>query len=167
MAASDTKKNSSISKKVVKPVKSIHIVLYSCTNCGEEIEELKLCPECNSPMKVIQVSEKFGEEADVYLEKLKKEGNWDSDNVTPKKEETDDDDDIDEDDLDAVDIPIHGVEDKVDDVEGLGDIYPDDSAVSKQKGPEDMDFMEALEKLDEEDDIEDLDDLGPDGLPEL
>ena len=49
--------------------KSVHVVFFSCAECGEEVDEIKICPECGKPMKVIDVVEKFGEDADRYLEK--------------------------------------------------------------------------------------------------
>jgi hypothetical protein len=144
--------------------------VYACSNCGEEVEELKLCNECNSPMKVIQVLEKYGEEADQYLEKLKKEGDWDATAVTPKKKAEADDGGISSDEVDHLDIPITGLHEESDDEPvGLGEIFPDDDDDSSTSKPasKDLDFMEALEKLDEEDEVEDMDGLGPDGLPEL
>lgn len=168
MAAPKTKKTTN-GEKMVRPVNSIHVVVFACTNCGEEIEELKLCAECDSPMKVIQVIEKFGAEADEYLAQLKKEGNWATDAVSPAKKSIVDDGGITEDDLESLDIPIMGIEQEHDDEPaGLGEIFPDDDdEAAPSKTSDDLDFMEALDKLDEEEDVEDLHDLGPDGLPEL
>ncbi len=58
--------------KVVMSLLSVHVVHYTCTNCGEEHEEVKLCTECKAPMKVIQVVELFGDDAAKYLDQLKK-----------------------------------------------------------------------------------------------
>ncbi|MBI2357060.1 hypothetical protein HYV12_03370 [Candidatus Dojkabacteria bacterium] len=166
MTASNTK---TTDKKVVQPVKSIHIVVFGCSNCGEELEELKLCKECNSTMKVVQVIEKFGEDAESYLAHLKREGVWSSDSVTPKKKDDDDEDSgIGDDDLDGLDIPIRGIpEDTFEDTPGLTDIFPDEGAPSSLEP--DVDFQKALSALDEEEEdvTKDLEDLGPDGLPEL
>lgn len=168
MTASNTK---TTDKKVVQPMKSIHIVVFGCPNCGEELEELKLCKECNSPMKVVQVIEKFGQDAEEYLAHLKREGIWTSDSVMPKKN-VDDVSGIGADDLDDLDIPIKGLAEDSStfaepDVAGLTDIFPDDGAPSTAEP--DLDFQEALSTLDEEEEdmAEDLGDLGPDGLPEL
>ena len=172
MAASKTKKNGN-GNKVIKPVNSVHIVIYSCPNCGEELEELKLCNECDSPMKVVQVIEKYGSEADEYLEKLKKEGSWGAGTVVPPKKKESGDGGISGDDLEELDIPITGLqeqEEEDDEPTGLGEIFPDEDdgeAAPASSSNGDLDFMEALEKLDEEEDVEDLHDLGPDGLPEL
>jgi predicted RNA-binding Zn-ribbon protein involved in translation (DUF1610 family) len=73
---SDTKK---ISKdQLITPRKSVHVVYFSCPHCGEEIEDIKLCRECGEPMRVINVVEKFGEEAEKRLEELKKKYSRDS-----------------------------------------------------------------------------------------
>lgn len=170
MAAPKTKKNGN-GDRIVKPVNSVHIVIYACSNCGEEVEELKLCNECNSPMKVVQVIEKYGEEADEYLEQLKKDGNWDAGVVTPKKKVESSDGGISADEIDHLDIPITGLheeeEEEEDEPMGLGEIFPDDDDSGNKPATQDIDFMEALEKLDEEDEVENMDGLGPDGLPEL
>lgn len=168
MTASNTK--SKVEEKTTKKINSIHIVLFACPNCGEEIEELKLCKECKSPMKVIQVIEKFGNEADEYLEKLKKDGVWDDTAVRPKHDDLHDGGiatNVDE--LDDIDIKVAGeiLEDEVDDM-ALGDIYPDNDSDSepdhKQANVDvDLDWAETLDKLDEEEDTSDL----KDELPEL
>lgn len=58
--------------QVVKPMITVQIINYHCSNCGEEVEEVKLCSSCKAPMRVIQVTEKYGAEAEKYLEDLKK-----------------------------------------------------------------------------------------------
>jgi hypothetical protein len=58
--------------QVVKSMITVQIINYHCANCGEEIEEVKLCNSCKAPMRVIQVTEKYGAEAEKYLEDLKK-----------------------------------------------------------------------------------------------
>lgn len=166
MTASNTK--SKEESKTTKKITSIHIVVFACPNCGEEFEELRLCKECKSPMKVIQVIEKFGSEADEYLAKLKKDGVWDDTSVRPKDHEDSVDGGISTktDELDDIDIKIAGEEEithEEDDL-ALEDIYPDDEPVASAKAnDEDLDWTKTLEKLDEE---EDTSDLG-DELPEL
>lgn len=167
MAAPKTKKNGT-GERMVKPVNSVHIVIYACSNCGEEVEELKLCNECTSPMKVVQVIEKYGEEADEYLEQLKKDGNWGAGVVTPKKKDEPTDGGISADEIDSLDIPITGLNESDDDEPvGLGEIFPDDDESDAKPAAQDLDFMEALDKLDEEEDVDNMDGLGPEGLPEL
>ena len=154
-------------EKTTKRINSIHIVVFACPNCGEEFEELRLCKECKNPMKVVQVIEKFGSEADEYLEQLKREGVWDDTSVRPKHDEIHDGGvSKDADELDDLDIKIAGQEDssqEVDDL-ALGDIFPDDdSRDEKPVKPVDDDWTEVLDKLDEEEDTSDL----KDELPEL
>lgn len=172
MTASKTKSGD---EKKTKAINSIHIVLFTCPNCGEEFEELRLCQECKSPMKVIQVIEKFGAEADEYLAKLKKEGVWEDTSVRPKKEEKHDGgiSATDDDELDDIDIKIAGErgedheeedddEDKDEEVE-LIEIFPeDDDDKNAPKSHNSDDLKDILDKLDEED-TEDVDAT----LPEL
>ena len=130
-----------INKKVVKATTSVHVVIFSCSNCTHEVEELKLCSECGKPMRVINVVEKFGEEADELIQKLKK--------------------DIKGEDFVAIDedAPViiklseedHIEEEKEEDSGALGVIFPDDDQTNTSSEGADIDFMDALEKLDEED----------------
>ncbi len=165
MTASNTKSGVD---RIVKPVKSIHFVVLSCPNCGEELEELKLCKECKSPMKVVQVIEKFGQEAEEYLAQLKKDGLWDDHSVSPVKRNTISDDGISPDDVDDYDIPINGLSKSKDESDefgevGLVDIFPsDDEFNPNEKTSPDLDLKEALDLLDQDDE----DDV-PEGLPEL
>lgn len=165
MTASNTKNK--VEEKTTKQINSIHIVVFSCPNCGDEIEELKLCKECKNPMKVIQVIEKFGSEADEYLAKLKRDGVWDENAVRPKNDDPSDTGlSISEDELDDIDIKVAG-EDIADDVDEmpLGDIFPDDddTPAKTASNDKDLDWVEALDKLDEEEDTSDL----KEELPEL
>ncbi|HVX92679.1 MAG TPA: hypothetical protein VHA74_01030 [Candidatus Dojkabacteria bacterium] len=167
MAAPNAKKTE---EKITKPVRSVHIVIYACPNCGEELEELKLCRECKSPMKVIQVVEKFGNEAEQYLADLKKSGVWTDETVSPRKDDLNDGG-ISEDDVDELNIPINGLhpkrvlndDDSTSDDAVLGEIFPDDGEGEhvKTAGVDD-DFESILNKLDEEEDTTDLE-----GIPEL
>lgn len=165
MTASNTK--SKEEEKTTKKINSIHLVVFACQNCGEEFEELRLCKECKSPMKVIQVIEKFGDEADEYLAKLKRDGEWEDNSVRPKHDDLKDGGlSIAEDELDYIDIKVAGEDDVVDPADmPIGDIFPDDEAEHTPviKGEADLDWTEALDKLDEEEDTSDLDDE----LPEL
>lgn len=164
MTASNAK---SKEQKTTKQINSIHIVVFACPNCGEEFEELRLCKECKNPMKVIQVVEKYGSEADEYLEQLKRDGVWDELSVRPKHDDIHDGGvSKDADALDDIDIKIAGqddVEEEVDEL-ALGDIFPDDDSEDKQVKPViDEDWTEVLDKLDEEEDTSDI----KDELPEL
>ena len=161
MTASKTKSSDIKTTTNNKPVNSIHIVVFACPNCGEEFEELRLCKVCKNPMKVVQVIEKFGSEANEYLSKLKKEGIWDDTSVRPSKdEEVDGGLSKDDDELDKIDIKIAGEVEEETEVP-LEDIYPDDdeSPVSNPKVPQDPDWEEALKALDEEEKTDDLEDI--------
>lgn len=63
-------KKSPIINGMNKPVFTIQVIRYYCTNCGEEKEEVKLCPTCKSSMRVVEVVEKYGEEAKEYLQDI-------------------------------------------------------------------------------------------------
>jgi len=131
-------------KKVAKATTNIHVVMFSCPNCTHELEEVKSCPECGKSMRVINVVEKFGEEADKYLEKLKEK-------IEEKKEEKDHEY-IDPDSPTVIKLSEedHIEEDEEEEDAVLGVIYPDDDQSDTPSGGVDMDFMDALEKLDEE-----------------
>jgi predicted RNA-binding Zn-ribbon protein involved in translation (DUF1610 family) len=165
MTASNTK--SKEEEKTTKKINSIHLVVFACPNCGDEFEELRLCKECKSPMKVIQVIEKFGTEADEYLAKLKRDGVWEDNSVRPRHDDLKDGGVSSmEDELDDIDIKIAGEDDPAETTAlAIGEIFPDDDAdkAPVDKNVEDLDWAEALDKLDEEEDTSDLNDE----LPEL
>lgn len=165
MTASNTK--SKEEEKTTKKINSIHLVVFACPNCGDEFEELRLCKECKSPMKVIQVIEKFGTEADEYLAKLKRDGVWEDNSVRPRHDDLKDGGVSSmEDELDDIDIKIAGEDEPTDTAAlAIGDIFPDDDAdkAPVEKHVDDLDWAEALDKLDEEEDTSDLNDE----LPEL
>ncbi|MCK9368642.1 hypothetical protein M0R04_01560 [Candidatus Dojkabacteria bacterium] len=159
MTASKTK-SSSVKTTTNKPINSIHIVVFACPNCGEEFEELRLCKVCKNPMKVVQVIEKFGSEANEYLSKLKKEGIWEDTSVRPSKEDHDGGLSTADDELDKIDIKIAGEVEEDTEIP-LADIYPDDDEVlpAVSKVPDDPDWEKALEALDEEEKTDDLEDV--------
>jgi len=155
-------------KKVVTQRQSVHVVFFSCPDCGEETEHIQLCPDCSKPMRVIDVVEKFGEDAEGFLQRIQEK----IENGTLKK-----------DDLIAVDeeeqpnVIVLADEDSLDDgavvddgVDTLGDIFPDDDekiASSAQEGLTDLDDIVAELDKEEDDDFPLVDDLGDEGLPEL
>ena len=144
-------------KKVVKPTTNVHVVVFSCPDCTHEIEKIEFCSKCGKPMKVINVIEKFGEEAEEFIKKVREE-------VEEVKEEI-----VDVDDAPTI-IKLSEedhIEEEPEDSGSLGVIFPDsddDQSNSSLDGGADMDFMEALDQLDEEDDAEDP---GLNELPEL
>lgn len=152
--------------KLVTSVKSVHVVYLSCPNCGEEEEHVVFCSNCSQPMKVINVVEKFGEEAEEFMKKLNLKKKLESDEVDSM------DDDIDE----TPNVIILSDDEHID-ADGsiedggevdLGVIFPSDNEEESPAGTPDPDLTEALEQLDEEDEglPEDLD-FGDDGLPAL
>lgn len=122
-------------KKVVKATTNIHVVMFTCPDCTHEIEEMKLCPKCGKPMRVINVVEKFGDEAEEFIKKLKEGEEIEEDAPTIIKLSEED----------------HIEEEEEEDSGALGVIYPDDDASPASSEGADIDFMDALEKLDEED----------------
>ncbi|MDX9739278.1 MAG: hypothetical protein RBT33_02860 [Candidatus Dojkabacteria bacterium] len=157
-------------KKVVTQRQSVHVVFFSCPDCGEETEHIQLCPDCSKPMRVIDVVEKFGDDAEEFLKKIKEKIG----NGTLKK-----DDYVSVDEDESPNIIVLADDDSlndgaiVDDVESLGDIFPDDenddekSASSAQEGLTDLDDIVAELDKEEDDDFPLVDDLGDEGLPEL
>ncbi len=157
-------------KKVVTQRQSVHVVFFSCPNCGEETEHIQLCPDCSKPMRVIDVVEKFGDDAEAFLKKVQEK----IENGTLKK-----------DDLIAVDeeeqpnVIVLADEDSLDDgavvddgIDTLVDIFPDDEddekvASSAPEGLTDLDDIVAELDKEEDDEFPLVDDLGDEGLPEL
>lgn len=167
--ANPTKKKSD---ELIPQRKSVHVVFFSCGDCGEEVDEIKICPECGKPMKVIDVVEKFGEDADKYLEQA----------IPPKKnsneEEEEDYVSIDKEEPNIIlmggdeDIASDGgIDPSKDDGEGLDVIFPDDDHDDAPKGevPVDEELSKALEQLDSEEEDVSAEDFGFDGedIPEL
>jgi len=69
------------SKKVAKPVLTIQIVHYCCSKCAFEKEESKVCPDCGSPMRIVEVVEKYGKEAEEYWNQILKDHKKDEDEL--------------------------------------------------------------------------------------
>ena len=66
MSAKKPKKKEEMTRQVL----SVQVIHYVCTNCGEEIEEVKICDSCKAPMRVLEVKEFFGDEARTKLDEL-------------------------------------------------------------------------------------------------
>lgn len=170
---SDKKKTSK--DQLVTPRKSVHVVYVSCPHCGEEIEDIKLCPDCGEPMRVINVVEKFGEEAEKLLEELKKKSNAKSEEEEEEGYVTTDEEEPNIILMGGNDTHVDdgGIDPTADNDEGLDVIFPDDSdnedAHPKVEAIGDDELSKALEQLDEEDDTSSEDfSFGDDGdIPEL
>lgn len=161
--------------QLVTTHKSVHVVFFSCAHCGDEIEDIKMCPSCGKPMKVINVVEKFGEEAEEFLAKIRKQ--------IPPKPEDEDEGYISIDEEQPNIILLGGkttvVDDggidptAADDGDGLDIIFPSDDdgeeSHPKVEALDDSELSKALEQLDEEDDTssEDFDSFGGGEVPEL
>lgn len=167
--------NNENTKKIVIPRQSVHVVFFSCPECGEEAEHIHFCDDCGKPMRVINVVEKFGEEAEAFLEKLGKGSivNGDSKSTAPVDDTEESDDEQpnvimlaqDEDTLNDGALIID------DEIDSLGEIYPEDedekTASLIPDGFGDLDDIVAELDKEEDDDFPLVDDLGDDGLPEL
>ncbi|MGI6423129.1 MAG: hypothetical protein ACOX0X_00720 [Candidatus Dojkabacteria bacterium] len=152
-------------KKVVIPRQSVHVVFFSCPDCGEETEHIELCGDCSKPMRVIDVVEKFGEEAEEFLRKIEEKKS------VVKEESSSVEDD------ERPNVIVLSDEESLDDgavvddgIDSLGEIYPDDEEKSTSSAPEglvDLDDIVAELDKEEDDDFPLVDELGEDGLPEL
>lgn len=142
-------------EELVPTRKSVHVVFLSCPHCGKEKDHIEMCPECSEPMRVIDVVEKFGEDAERFLKRMekRKEGHFEEeeeeDYVSIDKEEPNiilmgGDDDLDD----------GGIDPAKDEDDGLDVIYPDEDETERKEVVADDDLTKALEQLDSEDDDE-------------
>lgn len=156
-------------KKVIPQRQSVHVVFFSCGNCGEEAEYIQFCPDCGKPMRVIDVVEKFGEEAEELIKKIE-DRLAKSTPQTEEKEFTQIVDEI-EPEVITLDDTVPTEEVVEDGVDSLDDIFPDDDSDIEGKGvktdEELSDLDDIVAELDKEDDDFSMDDFGDDGLPEL
>ncbi len=154
-------------KKVIIPRQSVHVVFFSCSDCGEEDEHIHFCKDCGKPMRVINVVEKFGEEAERFI----REENGEKVDVNTM-------DNIDGDEQPNI-IILANEEERLndgaliieDEVDSLDEIYPDDDeekigSLTKENFNDLEDIIAELDK-EEDDDFSLADDLGEEGLPEL
>jgi len=158
-------------KKVVPQRKSVHVVFFSCENCGEEVEYIQFCPDCGKPMRVIDVVEKFGEDAEEFIKKVEDRLANGSNGVEHKEQE------VDMEEEEESNVIVLGEDEHLEDeqiteeVDSLDEIFPDDDADldSKiSKSDDDLsDLDDIVAELDKEDDDFSMDDFGDDGLPEL
>ncbi|MBD3329586.1 hypothetical protein GF357_03775 [Candidatus Dojkabacteria bacterium] len=172
MAGSDKSKGKKTEKKVVKPVLTLQIVHYCCTKCAEEIEEIRLCSSCGSTMRVVEVVEKYGNEAEEYLKRYKKE-NGHEDEIIIKDASGAEIDETENEDLDEMDVNSE-FEMKNDELGLLskGVFNPSDDKKPSSKRSGDTSLSEILDESEGSDDLEDLlDDMddgdGPIDFPEL
>ncbi len=157
-------------KKVVPQRQSVHVVFFSCGNCGEEVEYIQFCPDCGKPMRVIDVVEKFGPESEELIKKIEDR----LATSTPHTQEKEFSDIVDEIEPEIITLDdTQQAEDTVvaEGVDSLDDIFPDDEADTESKVVKTDDDLSDLDdivaELDKEDDDFSMDDFGDDGLPEL
>lgn len=154
---------------LVTSYKSVHVIYLSCAHCEHEMDYIHFCPECGQPMRVIDVVEKFGDDAERFLQRAKNrvvtevgsedvEIDKEEPNIILMGEENFDDDDG---------IDPNGQEHK----SGLDVIFPSDDEDLDEITSSDVDddLTKALEMLDEEDENVTAQDFGfEDGeIPEL
>ena len=154
-------------KNVVTQRVNVHVVFYSCPNCGYEKEHIEFCDKCGKEMRVIDVVEKFGSEAQELIEQLK-ESIANNRNETPQEEEpniiiiSEDDNEV-----------VNGADDDADtitpeEVMELEDIFENTETDTPTSSSDISDISSLLDKEDEN--VENtFDDLGldPDDLPTL
>ena len=156
-------------KRVIPQRQSVHVVFFSCPNCGEEVEYIQFCPDCGKPMRVIDVVEKFGEEAEQFIKKvedrLAQEGN-----LKEKEEDAELTDIVEQPESNTI---ILGGDEHVSDadftqgIDSLDDIFPEEDSDADVKVPVVDDLDDIVAELDKDDDDFSMDDFGDDGLPEL
>lgn len=189
MTASNTK------KKENDKGHGVQLIVFAPANADPADEQQKIYMVCPSALRVVEVVEKYGEDAENYLVKLAQ--NKEKSALSPNKfiddiaESVDDDGTmVTEEDFEALNgVDIQGLNkraksDLSDELDeeivafasgSLGDIFPMDEEEEESTGTPGVDMEDALKLLDEEEDDTDLnsmvnglsgnDDL--DSLPEL
>ncbi|MBP8979217.1 hypothetical protein KBG23_01955 [Candidatus Dojkabacteria bacterium] len=159
--------------------RSVHVVYLSCPHCSHEMDSIKLCPKCNEPMRVIDVVEKFGEEADRFLERLEKRKKKGEDGESVSMTEEDEDLEMDKEEPNIILLGVDDdtLDDGIDPFDSTEDasldvIFPDEGGDSTQHVEDaslDDDLAKALEQLDAEEENVTAEDFGfEDGeIPEL
>ena len=156
-------------KRVIPQRQSVHVVFFSCPNCGEEVEYIQFCPDCGKPMRVIDVVEKFGEEAEQFIKKvedrLAQEGN-----LKIKEDDAELTDIVDQAESNTIilaDDEHVSEADFTQGIDSLDDIFPEEDSDVDVKVPAVDDLDDIVAELDKEEDDFSMEDFGDDGLPEL
>jgi ribosomal protein L37E len=164
-----TQKKDDKKEKLVTTRKSVHVVFFSCPDCGEETHHVEICSGCGTPMRVIDVVEKFGEEAEKFLKKVEDAINIETEDDKLGEDEPNiilmgDNDNV------VDDAGIDPDSDESDYEDGLDVIFPsDDEDDSATNSTADADLASALDLLDAEEEDVSAEDFGFDdsGIPEL
>lgn len=162
-------KNSKKQKEeLVTSRKSVHVVFLVCSHCGKEIDHIEICEDCNEPMRVIDVVEKFGEDAERFLKRVEKR---------KQNGKQDEEVNIDEEEPNIIlmgnkeDMDDGAIDPSKDDDGSLEVIFPDDDAEERSVEIDaGDDLAKALEQLDsEEEENVSAEDFGFDDgeIPEL
>lgn len=149
-------------EKVVTSRVSVHVIFYSCPDCGHEVEHIQFCDKCSKEMRVVDVVEKFGSEAQTIIEKLKSMRPDDDDDESPNIIIISEDE---EDAANGGDDDENTITDE--ELVELDDIF--EISDNEEKSDNDVnisDLTDALDESDEENTFDDLD-IDPDSLPEL
>lgn len=153
----DTKKNKKEKKeKMVTTRRSVHVVFLSCPHCSSERDHIELCGECGEAMRVIDVVEKFGDDAERFLKRTLKR-------TQGQKVADDEYVSIDDEEPniilmgdDSVLNGDNGIDPNDDGEDGsLTEIFPDEDEDGERKSVDvdpDDDLTKALEQLDSEED---------------
>lgn len=162
---------------LIRPVVSIQVIHYVCPNCQDEVEEAHICTSCKAPMRVMQVKELYGEEAQKFLEELRKrdnselkvQGGLDVDRVVENGVIGQDDtlDNIEEVNLEKADTKSDDFDDEVVAMFSEGGIFDDEGEDDDKKSPNaynanDPKINELIKDLDDTDSLlpdEDLEDF--------
>jgi hypothetical protein len=169
---SDIKKKAK--DQLVPTHKSVHMIILSCPDCGEEVNQVVLCPDCGKPMRVINVVEKFGEEAEEQILLAKKKL---TETKPAPEEELPEAEDEEQPNIilmggEDVNLDDGGIDPTNDDDTGLDVIFPSDDE-GEEAPPkvalDDDELSKALEQLDEEEDTttDDFEEFGGGEVPEL
>ncbi|MCD4811899.1 hypothetical protein K8R14_04900 [bacterium] len=153
-------------KGVVTQRVNVHVIFYSCPDCGHEKEHVEFCGKCGKEMRVIDVVEKFGSEAQELIEQLKE--SIVNSQIEKNEEEEPNIIIISEDDNNVV----NGADDDADtitpeEVTELEDIFENTETDAPASSENIADISGLLDKEDDEENT--FDDLGldPDDLPTL
>ena len=162
-------------EELVTARKSVHVIFLSCPHCGKEKDHIEMCGECGEAMRVIDVVEKFGEDAERFLKRVEKR----KENGGKLDEDEEDFVGIDKEEPNIIlmgeeeVIDDGGIDPAKDDEASLDVIFPDEEEKSRKDvivADADDDLTKALEQLDsEEDDDVSAGDFGFDDgeIPEL
>lgn len=164
-------------KKTIKPKedrKSIQLIVFAPAKADPNDEDSRIYIVCPSSLKVVEVIEKFDDDAEEYitlLNKNKQKKTLSSRTFIEDLGKTVEVEDslVDETDIDSLDAEVidgvtkssAGVDDLDEDVvafasDSLGDIFPDEGGHESTASVSDVDLADALSLLDKEEDEEDL-----------